>query len=33
MFVVYDISQLPGGMELGLVNASTVRIIDNDSKS
>ena len=33
MFVVYDISQLPDGTELDLVNASTVRIIDNDSKS
>ena len=31
--VVFDISQLPDGMELGLVNASTVRIIDDDSKS
>ena len=31
--VVFDVSQLPDGMELGLLNTSTIRIIDNDGKS
>ena len=30
--VAFDLSQLPDGMELGPVNTSTVRIIDDDSK-
>ena len=30
--VTFDMSQLPDGMELGLVNSTNIRITDDDSK-